>query len=143
VGYVENGDGAVVMTNEDTGLLMFEVLTAIGREYGWPDPPKAPQDAEALDPNITARYVGDYTWEKDVTARVMREGGRLFLRVSHDVTREMDPFPPAELFAQSEAQFFTFAPRMSIRFDVGEGGTVTALLHSDSEGHELRAPRRP
>jgi CubicO group peptidase (beta-lactamase class C family) len=37
VGFVKRGQGAVIMTNGDAGLdLAYEVLRAVGREYGWP-----------------------------------------------------------------------------------------------------------
>lgn len=37
--YVENGDGAVIMTNSDNGAALIDALLgAIGRHYGWPTP---------------------------------------------------------------------------------------------------------
>ena len=37
VAYVESGQGAVVMTNSDSGaLLIREILESIANEYGWP-----------------------------------------------------------------------------------------------------------
>ncbi len=42
VGFVDKGEGAVVMTNSDNGALMFEVLDAIGeRIYAWPVQPSS------------------------------------------------------------------------------------------------------
>jgi hypothetical protein len=115
----------------------------IARSYGWPDTPKPPKEARAINLATASRYEGQYAWEQNMTAHVMREGSRLFLKVAHDATREMDPFPPAELFAETDTRFFTVAPKMSIRFDVDQSGTVLALVHPDPEGHETQARRRP
>jgi CubicO group peptidase (beta-lactamase class C family) len=142
VAYVETGDGAVVMTNQDTGLLMFEILAAIGQTYGWPDAAKLPREAEAIDAATAERCVGRYAWDAESTAQVMLEGGRLFLKVSRDAGAEMDPFPPAELFRESEASFFSVVPKMSVRFDLAQDGSAAALVHSESEGHETRSLRR-
>ena len=57
-----SGDGAVIMTNSDSGgQLATEILRTIAHEYGWPDfQPAENTVSKVVDPKILARYVGAY-----------------------------------------------------------------------------------
>lgn len=60
-GYLETGQGAVVMTNGDGGNGLFnEILRAIAHEYAWPDYRPREKTAVRGNPAVYASYVGEY-----------------------------------------------------------------------------------
>ena len=134
VGYPARHEGAVVMTNGDTGLLMVEILDAIGEAYGWPGSPRPRKEAIMSDSGAVQPYVGRYAWDAGMEAEVLRQGQRLFVHVSHVGGGDMDPFPPAELFATSPTRFFAVAPQISAEFERDAGGRVIALIHDEGQG---------
>ncbi len=66
----------------------------------------------------------------------------MFLHVFHVDKKIMDPFPPAELFAKSEREYFSIFPQMTVRLDTDKNDQVAALIY-DMEGKDIRATRMP
>jgi CubicO group peptidase (beta-lactamase class C family) len=131
--FVHRGQGAVVMTNSDTGGgLLSEIINSIATEYDWPDysPDNRPL---AVDPRVYGRYVGDYEVSPEVVFSVVREGDRLFIN-SPGIDR-------APLFLESETDFFLTMAEQRIGFVVDGQGGVTGLILREG-GHETRAVKR-
>jgi CubicO group peptidase (beta-lactamase class C family) len=142
VGFAHRGEGAVVMTNGDNGALMFEVLDAIAKAYGWTMQPMTRKEASAMADETIKMYCGHYKWDKDMEAEVIPLGARMFLHVFNDDRKKMDPFPPAEIYAKSESEFFTNFPTVKIRFDKDKAQHVSTLIY-DMDGKEVSAARMP
>ncbi len=131
--FVHRGQGAVVMTNSDTGGgLLSEIVNAIAAEYNWPDYSEKPQPM-AVDPKIYDRYVGDYEVGSEVVFSVYREGDRLFIN-SPD-------FDKAPLFLESETDFFLTMAEQRIGFVMDGRGSVTGLILREG-GAETHAVKR-
>jgi hypothetical protein len=61
VGYLQTGQGAVVMTNsENGGQLALEILRSISAEYGWPGCRPKERVISKIDPGVYDDYVGEY-----------------------------------------------------------------------------------
>ena len=59
--FSETGDGAVVMTNSETGAeVVVEVMRSLAREYGWPRYRPVEKTAVVLDPAVLRDVVGRY-----------------------------------------------------------------------------------
>ena len=134
VAFVHRGQGAVVMTNSDTGGgLLSEIVNAIAAEYGWPDYSSDPKPLAQIDPKIYDRYVGDYEVGPNQVLSVTREGDRLFIRTpNHD---------KAPVFLESETDFFLTMAEERIGFVVDGQGGVTGLVLRHG-GAETRAVKK-
>jgi hypothetical protein len=83
--------------------------------------------AAALD-----RYCGDYQLAPSAVLAVTREGNQLFAQLTGQ--------PKAEIFAQSESEFFYKIVKAQISFESDSQGSATGLvLHQN--GRTLTAPR--
>lgn len=61
IGYPATGDGAVVLTNGDGGMVLaMEIIRSISREYGWPDVKPVSRTAVTLDAAKLQRFTGSY-----------------------------------------------------------------------------------
>lgn len=81
--YIQQGSGAVVMTNADAGFAVIEeLMPAIAQEYGWQDylPREAGPSAETHD--FSDDFLGAYTLKPDFTLTVVKEGDRLLLQAT-------------------------------------------------------------
>jgi hypothetical protein len=141
VGFVNGSDGAVVMTNQDTGVFMLEAVDAIARTYGWAIPSETTRRAIPITKASASRIVGRYSWVAGVLADVVQaESARIFVVLSREPgarQHEMVPFPPIEIFATSEAEFFSVVPHITIQFDL-DG---QALVHQGDGPSPVRAVR--
>lgn len=142
VGFTKKGDGAVVMTNGDNGALMFEVLDAIGKTYNWPVQPMGRKEALPILPQLTQKFAGHYKWDETEQAEIIAKGSRMFLHVFHNDKNVMDPFPPAELFAKTDSEYFSIFPQITFRFDSDKTDQVLALIYNMEE-KDVRAARIP
>lgn len=119
--YSETGQGAVVMTNGDSGgQLASEIFRSIAREYGWPDFKPTERVLAKVNPEIFKAYAGEYEINGKVV--VTTEGGKLFFQ------------PPNggkdELFPSSETEFFLTVQNVRVVFKKDAQGTVTgAAVH--------------
>ncbi|WP_084445864.1 serine hydrolase domain-containing protein [Sphingomonas sp. TDK1] len=127
-GYTRAGQGAIVMTNSDTGAaLIAEILSSIAAEYGWPDFKVVEKAALPGDAAVNMQVAGDYQL-LDLPAHVIAEGDRLYFQSQLFGAKRM------EMFAESKASFFMTAQDMSIRFERGNDGAITgfALLRGEN-----------
>lgn len=134
VAFVHRGQGAVVMTNSDTGGgLLSEIINAIAAVYGWPDYASDPKPLAQMDPKIYDRYVGDYIVGPNQVVSVTREGDRLFIQTpDHD---------KAPVFLESTTDFFLTMADERIGFLVDGAGGVTGLVLRHG-GAETRAVKK-
>ena len=99
VGYLNAGQGAVVMTNSETGApLVFEVLRSIAAAYDWPDYHPRERVIAQVDPAVYEAYVGEYEIAPGFILTVSKEGNKLM--------SETRGQPRSEMFPESETTFF-------------------------------------
>ncbi|HEY0300620.1 MAG TPA: serine hydrolase domain-containing protein, partial [Rhizomicrobium sp.] len=79
--YLQDGKGAVVMTNADSGLIFYwEVFNGIADLYGWDGFMMAPKEVRTIPADQLARYIGDYEIVSGVDSpglKIWAEDGRL------------------------------------------------------------------
>ncbi|MGZ8845330.1 MAG: serine hydrolase [Pyrinomonadaceae bacterium] len=109
VGYMNAGQGVVVMTNSENGAeLISEIIRSVAAEYGWPDFHPKERVIVKVDPQVYDAYVGEYEIAPGFVLTVTREGDKLMSRAAPV------PLPPSaagqpmsEMFPESETTFFT------------------------------------
>ncbi len=110
------------------------VLVSVAAEVA---PPTAATSSEArvsidLDSAVLERYTGDYKLTPTAVLTVTREGTQLFAQLTGQ--------PKAEIFAQSESEFFYKIVKARISFETDSQGRTTGLvLHQN--GRNMNAPR--
>ena len=126
VGYTETGQGAVVMTDSDSGdLLMSEILRSIAREYGWPDYHPIEKVVARLDPTIYSSYVGEYEAPQIGKIIASTDQSRFFVEF---VEAEALGLGKTELFPESDGQFFATSTDLSIGFSKDPAGLVVEMV---------------
>ena len=118
------------------GCLAF-VLVAVAAQVSPPNvSPSAGSESQAVGvaPEILDRYVGFYVRGGHIVLAVRREGPHLFGQVR--------TFPPEELFADSETEFWTKLGERYI-FVLDEQGQVTVVDHDTNTGNTLGAANHP
>lgn len=133
VAYSATGQGAVVMTNSDRGAaLSAEIMRSIAREYGWVDYLPKEKVIAPVDPKIFDDYIGQYKSDTDYIITITNENGKL---MAH-------PFAgaKAELFAESETDFFLKLAAVQIKFVKDSQGKVTGLVLRQG-GREILAQK--
>ena len=109
VGYLNSGQGVVVMTNSENGAeLINEIIRSVAAEYGWPDFHPKERVIAKIDPRVYDAYVGEYEIAPGFILTVIKEGDKLMSRAMPV------PAPPSaagqpmsEMFPESETTFFT------------------------------------
>jgi CubicO group peptidase (beta-lactamase class C family) len=135
VAYTDRGQGAVVMTNSDSGGTMArEVVNAIALVYGWPDYLAPEREAANVDPKVIDRYLGNYDLGLMGTVKVRRDESRVVARAS--IGGEL------ELFMVSPTDFLTEDPGVTGKFVVDEQGNVKEVV-VNLAGQTLKAKRIP
>jgi CubicO group peptidase (beta-lactamase class C family) len=126
VGYVEGGQGAVVMTNSDTGgPLVSQVLEAIAREYGWPGFGRAEVVPVPLTPGRAADYVGRYGQDADRVALTVGEAGGV-------LTVTVAGSDPKELLPTGGDSFLLLPDGVAVEFSRDDAGRVTGMVATGS-----------
>ena len=121
VAYSDGGQGAVVMTNSDSGgALAAEIMRSVAKEYGWLDYLPKEKVIASVDPKIYDGYVGQYQLAPNFIITVTGENGKL--------TAQATGQPKNELFAESETDFFMKAVDAQIKFVKDAAGKVTGLV---------------
>lgn len=134
VAFVHRGQGAIVMTNSDTGGgLLSEIINSVAAVYGWPDYASDPKPLAQLDPRLYDRYVGEYEVGPNQVFSVTREGDRLFIQTPDHAK--------APVFLESETDFFLTMADERIGFLVDGVGGVTGLVLRRG-GAEMRAVKK-
>ena len=110
VGYLQSGQGAVVMTNSENGAqLALEILRSISAEYGWPDYRPRERVISKIDPAVYNDYVGEY--DPGVPGPhviITTEGDKLFSQGPAQPKAEMLPESSTTFFLKEADASFTF-----------------------------------
>ena len=128
VGYVEEGFGAVVMTNSDSGLWLIDpLIEAVGRAYSWPDYPGS-REPELRDPT-------DAEAEPCVGSYVSAGGDRFLVsRGEPGLLLTFGGQPPIELAASTATDWHALSLAINLTFEIGSSGRAErARLHQDAE----------
>lgn len=127
-----NGDGAVIMTNNDSGgVIANEILRTIAYEYKWPDFQPAQRRIAKIDPKIFDSYVGSYRVAPNFALTISRDGDRFFAQGTGQ--------GPIQIFPSNDHNFFATAVDAQITFVVdSQGHTTELILHQGGDQH---APR--
>ena len=133
-GYVEAGQGAVIMTNGDGGSGLFnEILRAVAREYGWPDYRPLEKAVVASNPVPYGSYVGEYEIS-GIRATISTDGQRLFVIAPPVWPRRLTLYP------ESGDRFFPLEQDVDLRFVKDAQGHVTAM-EAVANGQTMTAKR--
>jgi CubicO group peptidase (beta-lactamase class C family) len=110
VGYLQSGQGAVVMTNAENGAqLGFEILRSISAEYGWPDFKPRERVISKIDPAVYDDYVGEYDLGVPGPHIIItREGDKLISQGPQQPNAELLPESPTTFFPREIDATFTF-----------------------------------
>jgi CubicO group peptidase (beta-lactamase class C family) len=130
----EDGDGAVLMTNSDNGIMLInQVIGTIAHEYGWPDLQPTMHTIAKIDPKSFDALVGSYQIGPGFILTFTREGGRFLSQATHQ--------GKIEIFAESENQYFSKDVGAVMTFQKDAAGHVNeVILHQgnrDMHGSRL------
>lgn len=121
----------IVLSNNDAA-----VANAIARDIAailFGEPSEVPREPRpvAIDPGLYAAYAGRYEIARGAILVVAREGDKLTISSGHP--------PSAELFPESETEFFMRVADARVTFARGEDGRVTGLvLHQNGQAIPAR-----
>jgi CubicO group peptidase (beta-lactamase class C family) len=122
VAYVENGQGAIVMTNSDNGPPLFnEILRAISQEYNWKDNRPRERTTAQIDSATLASYSGQYD-AGGVPVTIGLQSGQLSIQAL--------PLGPAplKLHASGEDRFYVLeSDNLEVRFVKDRQGKISEL----------------
>lgn len=137
--YLESGDGAVVLTNATSGLLLFrEVLNGIAAAYDWPGYMPEPKQLATLTDTDLQRYAGEYRIVAGIEMpliRVWAEGGRLFNEVPGL------RFGVQEVFCDVHGVLFSQTGPFETHVTFGPDGLASELSVREGDVDVLRAVR--
>lgn len=127
----------IVLSNNGRGSSgkICNVLSAIA--FGAPYEIPKERRAIAVESSILDQYVGEYRFQQPKTTHtVLKENGKLFL--------EEPGFPKAEMFAESETDFFLKTYDVQIKFEKDANGFVTGMTvhQGDSTLYEVMKGQR-
>jgi CubicO group peptidase (beta-lactamase class C family) len=122
VGYVETGQGAIVMTNSDKGPALFsEILRAIAQEYNWKDNHPREKMTMKIDSRKLALYSGPYDAD-GVPITIGLQSGQLSIQAAPLGTA------PLKLFPSGEDRFYLLeTDDFEVRFIKDKQGRVSEL----------------
>ncbi len=134
VGYVDRGEGAVVMTNSDSGgQLCDEVLNAVAFVYGWPDYLPPEREIIQLDDKSMATLLGSYSLGMFGEVKVERRGHALYA---------VSPQGESELYFESPTKFSTDDPSVTGHFARDAQGHVAEVILKFG-GQDIHAKKKP
>jgi CubicO group peptidase (beta-lactamase class C family) len=109
--YPNRDQGVIVMTNSDAGgEVMSELVRAIAAEYGWPDFKQVERTRASIDPSALPALAAVYQGERNMSATVTHENGRLFIQ-----TPPLG-LNPVELHPLNSSEFFVLTAALTFRF---------------------------
>jgi CubicO group peptidase (beta-lactamase class C family) len=119
-GYSSRGQGAIILTNGDSGgELIEELMYSVAAAYGWPDFQVTTRKIIPVDPDKLQDYVGSYQMALGAFATISREGGRLFGQVRGRNKTELLP--------EAQDRFF-MVNGPTVDFVRAKSGQVTELI---------------
>jgi CubicO group peptidase (beta-lactamase class C family) len=132
VGFMNAGQGAVVMTNSDNGSeLTSEILRSIAREYGWDDLRPEVRTLAKVNPQTYESYVGQYEFSPGSGFTVTSENGKIF--------GQPQGRGRVELFPESETTYFMMIQGTTIKFIKDEKGqTIEMVLRRGARESKAR-----
>jgi hypothetical protein len=120
--YAHRGQGAVVMTNSDSGMVLKdEILRAIAAEYGWPDYHPAVKPAVALNDDELKRRAGRYRGDDGTVLEFTVEDRHLVARIEGATLA---------LVAESPDRFFETEQDFTFAFTTAEGDAPASVAYS-------------
>jgi len=135
VAFLEDGKGAVIMTNGDAGQeLIQEILLAIADEYDWPAVEQRRVDPVVLESELLNATAGEYRFGPGagIVVRLVIDGGRLFMESPGVVTK-------TELIPIDDRTFVALASGQDVQVDRNGGtGRATALVVSGARAIRVR-----
>ena len=118
--FSEDGDGAVILTNSDTGtILADEIVATLASAYGWREFLPEQRPAVSLSASALKQYEGSYPTTRFGTIYVEALSDRLRIRSQSR--------PAVEFFPESASMFFPETPGLKARFMRGWFGGVNAI----------------
>jgi CubicO group peptidase (beta-lactamase class C family) len=121
--YAGTGQGFAIMTNSDSGgALASEYLSAVAREYSWPNFRPIERTLGKADTALFPAYAGRYEITGMGKLTVSTKDGKLFIQAA-----PLGP-EPHELLPESGTQFFVLAQDVTFAFESDEKGAVSKLL---------------
>jgi CubicO group peptidase (beta-lactamase class C family) len=136
VAYLDRGQGAVVMTNSDSGgQLVEEILGGIAAAYDWPDYLSPERELVKLDEKTMAAYLGSYSLGLFGEVKVERRGDALF---AGSATMGGE----SELYFESDTKFLTDTPNITGHFVRDGEGQVAEVIIAFA-GQEIHAKKKP
>jgi CubicO group peptidase (beta-lactamase class C family) len=122
-GYVERGEGVVVMTNGEGGADLAQgILRAVAFEYQWPSNQTTMRKAPALSPARRKALVGKYEIQGLGSFEILEQDGQLMISL-----REGAQEP---LYAASPAVLFLLSRKLELR--MAKDGSAAGRLVSGS-----------
>jgi CubicO group peptidase (beta-lactamase class C family) len=134
VAYQQSGDGAVIMTNAQGGLLLAnEILRSIASVYGWTDFHPIVRTSVKVDPTILSTYTGVYELTPTWSITITLENGQLMAQATNQ--------GKFLLFPESQSKFTTKVVDAQLEFFTTDAGQISHLiLHWN--GHDTRGERK-
>ncbi len=127
--FLEQGRGAVIMTNgERGGWLAAELLRAIAEEYGWPSNKPEERTVIPVPAAELAALTGRYEMRPGKVFTIALEGETLFIQEGEWKT---------ELFPESPTRFFELDEEHTLVFEKDAAGKSAVLVIDD----QIRAPK--
>jgi CubicO group peptidase (beta-lactamase class C family) len=113
----QDGDGAVIMTNSDSGGELYsELLGSIAREYGWPDYLPQERTVSAVPLAQQLQFTGNFQ---------IKGGPAIAIApASESLQLSMSGGQPRPLLTSSPTSFFVTDDIMQLRFDGPDHGVV-------------------
>ena len=119
--YPVRGQGVVIMTNSDNGMLLVEeILRAISAAYEWPHFKPQEKPLYRLDPSIVRQYAGRYEVNPDYVLNVAYQDYYLFVQPTGQAL--------TKFYVEGETLFFSIDPFIRIQFLKDKQGSVTGLV---------------
>lgn len=119
--YPVRGQGAVIMTNSDNGMLLVEeILRALSAAYEWPHFKPQEKPLYRLDPSIVRQYVGRYEVNPDYVLNVAYQDYYLVVQPTGQAL--------TKFYVEGETLFFSIDPFIRIQFLKDNQGSVTGLV---------------
>jgi len=122
-GSFDTGQGAVVMTNTNSGgqRLALEIIRGVAKVYGWSFATQVARNAIALDPKEQAAYIGRYRSNDDIFI-IKIENAKLMIQRPNSSFRE--------LFAESKQKFFVRESEVEYIFEMNDRGEAVKLTET-------------
>ena len=133
-GYVERGDGVVVMTNGEGGNDLAQgILRAVATEYRWPSGQTTLRKAVVLTPAQRKALVGKYEIKGMSTVEILEQDGQLMVSL-REGARE-------PLYAASPTVLFLLSRKIELR--MATNGSAAGRLVSGSFNMPFKRARQP